>query len=104
MAVKYKGLRDRKFEKKDCRFTGIGFRDTSVVLGFNGIPKNELERVSDELRNMGISEEVLFDTDEISLVRPDFFYVDEKEIRNILSEILKENNYELISGSNGKQE
>lgn len=98
MPVKYLNNYTRKFEKKTCELLEVLSEDDFINLTFARLPKGDMERVASDLGGMGLAEsvDVFAQTDTIILRHPDWFYMDENELKKIIKEILTEYNYELI--------
>lgn len=94
--MKYKRLYERKFEKRTGFFMGIEVGDYAMCLLFEGIPMTMLHVVADELINDGFCNKAEVSEDKIEMIEWEMLFCSEEELKDIISEVLKEHNYELV--------
>ena len=92
--------RKRKYERRLDRhigfFCGIQVEGLDTSLLLEEIPTDVLRTVADELTNDGFCVKAEVSDGKITMTEWEMLFCSENELIDIINEILKENNYELI--------
>lgn len=94
--MKYRTLYERKFENHTGFFIGMEAMDNGIVLSFEDVPMTVLHHVADELISDGFCNEAEVADGKIMMIEAELLFCSEDELKDIVREVMKENNYELI--------
>lgn len=94
--VKYKRQYERKFDKHTGFLCGRGFDDLDLYLLFEEIPMTVLRTVADELVNDGFCNKAEVSDGKITMIEWEMMFCSDKFLIDVIREVLKESNYELI--------